>query len=316
MRSLLLLIPFMPRLQGLQPQPQPLRLHATTPSARFHHHRSLRSSSSSTNADLPEPFPDLVVFDLDMCAWSPEMYLLDEVPAAGKSEIRGRLYPDDEDPTFAAMEGVVGAKSGYETIRLFPQTRRVLRDYWNDEYPPNLRLAAASSADTPLAVRIGRGAMTLLEVLPGVTVEDCFRKGWEASSSSSSSSSEQEGGGGAGAGGGGGGAAWGEENLQVGRTLPLSSDKSKTHFPILKEKCGVPFHRMLFFDDSVWSDHCRIVSSKCKERVVVGGGVDVGEWGVVAQKTPNGLTASEWAAGLNKYAQQAAAIAEKAAEAQ
>ena len=35
-----------------------------------------------------------------------------------------------------------------------------------------MRLAAASSADTPFAVQIGRAAMRILEVVPGVTVEE------------------------------------------------------------------------------------------------------------------------------------------------
>jgi len=35
-----------------------------------------------------------------------------------------------------------------------------------------MRLAAASSANTPLAVKIGRAAMQILEVVPGVTVEE------------------------------------------------------------------------------------------------------------------------------------------------
>jgi hypothetical protein len=38
-----------------------------------------------------------------------------------------------------------------------------------------MRLAAASSANTPLAVKIGRAAMQILEVVPGVTVEEVMR---------------------------------------------------------------------------------------------------------------------------------------------
>lgn len=79
---------------------------------------------------------------------------------------------------------------------------------------------------------------------------------------------------------------------------------------------------MLFFDDSVWSDHCRIVSTRCltdpDSATVLQGGQEVavkGTWGVVSQKTPNGLTLSEWEAGLKKYAQQAEAMAEAAAAA-
>jgi magnesium-dependent phosphatase 1 len=65
--------------------------------------------------------------------------------------------------------------------------------------------AAASSADTPLAVSIGRKAMTMLEVAPGVTVRQVFALGWPEGF---------------------------EGNMQIGRTSPLSSDKAHTHFPI------------------------------------------------------------------------------------
>ena len=35
-------------------------------------------------------FPSLVVFDLDECVWSPEMYTLTKVPTA-KDAVRGQL---------------------------------------------------------------------------------------------------------------------------------------------------------------------------------------------------------------------------------
>ena len=118
---------------------------------------------------------------------------------------------------------------------------------------------AASSADTPRAVEIGKAAMRLLEVLPGVTMNDVLMRGWTD-----------------------------EGHLQIGRTAPLSSDKSRTHFPILRDTTGVPYDEMLFFDDSVWSDHCRMVERACP--------------GVVTQRTPHGMTAEEWAGGLDKFA--------------
>ena len=61
-------------------------------------------------------------------------------------------------------------------------------------------------ADTPLAVSIGRKAMSMLEVDAGVTVRQVFAKGWPEGF---------------------------EGNLQIGRSPPLSSDKAVTHFPIL-----------------------------------------------------------------------------------
>ena len=47
-------------------------------------------------------------------------------------------------------------------------------------------------------------------------------------------------------------------NMQIGRSPPLSSDKT-THFRLLQENTGVPYDRMLFFDDCGWSDNCAVV---------------------------------------------------------
>lgn len=45
-------------------------------------------------------------------------------------------------------------------------------------------------------------------------------------------------------------AGWADDrSLQVGRTPPLSPQKWETHFPRLRDCTGVPYDRMLFFDD-------------------------------------------------------------------
>ena len=83
--------------------------------------------------------------------------------------------------------------------------------------------------------------MKILEVLPGKTVYDVLIDGFEDG-------------------------PWqeprerGPANLQIGRQTPLSSDKSRTHFPALQAAYGTPYDEMLFFDDSVWSD----VSEGCR----------------------------------------------------
>ena len=84
--------------------------------------------------------PELVVFDLDMCLWHPEMYTLTEIPS---ESIIGDLGDGDK--------GVIGVMSGREVIQLFPTPLKVLRKFYKNEYP-GMRIAAASSADTPLAV--------------------------------------------------------------------------------------------------------------------------------------------------------------------
>jgi magnesium-dependent phosphatase 1 len=198
--------------------------------------------------------PELVVFDLDQCLWSPEMYTLDEIPT---KTLKGRLGERGE--------GVVGVYSGYETIRLFPGALEALQEIWLGTYP-GMRIAAASSADTPRAVQIGRAAMGLLEVLPGVTVRQVFGRGWEGMGTGF------------------------EGNMQIGRTPPLSSDKAATHFPLLRAATGVAYPGMLFFDDCGWGDHCGKVEKGCE--------------GVVAVRTPRGLGSQEWQRGLQTYAQR------------
>ena len=195
--------------------------------------------------------PELAVFDLDDCLCSPEMYTLQEVPTVDDG-IRGMLGEFGE--------GIVAVKSGRYKVQLFPDALFILQKIYMGEYP-KIRIAAASSADTPLAVRIGRASMSILEIVPGVSMRDVFDQGWPASF---------------------------EAHLQIGRTAPLTSNKSKTHFPILRKETGIPYHRMIFFDDCNWSDHVSMVMSACT--------------GVVAQRTPRGLQVSEWEQALAMYA--------------
>ena len=56
--------------------------------------------------------PKLVVFDLDDCLWSPEMYTLSDVPTS-TSAVKSKLGDLEE-------EGVIAVKSGRSLIRLYP----------------------------------------------------------------------------------------------------------------------------------------------------------------------------------------------------
>ena len=196
-------------------------------------------------------YPKLVVFDLDECVYHPEMYSLHVVPTKNDC-VRGDLG--------GGYEGVIGVKSGSETIRLFPGALKVMQRILAGDYP-GMRIAAASSADTPLAVRIGRAALELLEVAPGVTVRSVFALGFPQDY---------------------------DGNMQIGRSPPLSSKKEQTHFPILRRETGVEYADMLFFDDCNWGDNVGNVNRAL---------------GVVGQRTPHGLTESDWSDGLHLYAQ-------------
>lgn len=168
--------------------------------------------------------PQLVVFDLDMCLWHPEMYTLSELPVKPVMDKLG-LHG----------EGVAAVYSGRRKVQLFPGALRVLQDIYLDCYPC-VRIAAASSADTPRAVQIARACMDTLEVLPGVTMRQVFAKGWQPGF---------------------------EGNIQIGRSPPLSADKGATHFPRIQRETGIPYNQMLFFDDCNWDDNCREVARKC-----------------------------------------------------
>ena len=118
---------------------------------------------------------------------------------------------------------VVGVMSGRNRISLHDGSLLALQKHHDDEYP-GMRVAFASSADTPFAERVGRAALRLLEVVPGTTVWDLVvERDWK-----------------------------GRDVNQIGRQPPLSSNKARSHFPALKTVTGIRYDRMLFFDDCNW----------------------------------------------------------------
>eukprot|EP00546_Thalassionema_frauenfeldii_P015837 CAMPEP_0178916946 /NCGR_PEP_ID=MMETSP0786-20121207/12954_1 /TAXON_ID=186022 /ORGANISM="Thalassionema frauenfeldii, Strain CCMP 1798" /LENGTH=210 /DNA_ID=CAMNT_0020590403 /DNA_START=126 /DNA_END=758 /DNA_ORIENTATION=+ len=204
-------------------------------------------------------FPDLLVYDMDACLWDQEMYEMPKIPSKGDvviGDLNGR------------GEGVVGVMSGGHQISLHKGSIIGLQEHADNKYP-GMKVAFASSADTPLAEKIGRATLKLLEVLPGLTVWDLVvNRDWN-----------------------------GEDVNQIGRQPPLSSNKARSHFPRLKEATGIRYDRMLFFDDCNWGDHCSMVASGCREK-------DSGV-GPATVRTPNGLGEKEWRLGLEKYAEHA-----------
>mmetsp|Transcript_14566 Transcript_14566/g.29154 ORF Transcript_14566/g.29154 Transcript_14566/m.29154 type:complete len:256 (+) Transcript_14566:17-784(+) len=213
--------------------------------------RRVPSVAMSLSPPSENVYPALAVFDMDACLWDKEMY---EMPSIPTETIEGNLNGHGE--------GVTGVKSGPHVIRLHTGSLVALQEHHEGAYP-GMRCVMASSADTPKAERIGRAALRLLEVVPGVTVWDVLMKDWA-----------------------------GKDVNQIGRQPPLSSNKSKTHFPRIRELTGVKYDGMLFFDDCNWGDHCGMVSNGCKE--------NNGE-GVVSVRTPNGLREADWRKGLELY---------------
>ena len=204
--------------------------------------------------------PELCVFDLDACFWDQEMY---EMPALPSTTVTGDLN--------GRGDGVIGVMSGGHQISMNKGSLQALQDHYDDKFV-GMKVAFASSADTPFAEKIGRATLKLLEVVPGTTVWDLVvGRDWE-----------------------------GVDVNQIGRQPPLSSNKAQTHFPRLKEATGIRYDRMLFFDDCNWGDHCGMVAAGCRETDTRVGPVTV--------RTPYGLGVKEWEAGLAAYAKHASAL--------
>jgi hypothetical protein len=167
-------------------------------------------SNSNNNNEVDGPLPELVVFDLDACFWDQEMYTLSRIPTES-DVVMGDLN--------GRGVGVASVISGRSRISLHDGSLLALQNHHDGMYP-NTRVCFASSADTELAENIGRATLKLLEVIPGVTVWDLVvNRDWD-----------------------------GVDVNQIGRRPPLSSNKSATHFPILRELTRVRYDRMLFFD--------------------------------------------------------------------
>jgi magnesium-dependent phosphatase 1 len=121
---------------------------------------SPQSSAIHTATDL---LPTMIVFDLDDCLWSPEMYTLHAQPSIPEFGDLG----DGE-------TGVVGLKvpPAGPTVRLFPGARQVLRELATDPKYANVIIASASSSEEP---SFSYACLRGIEVLPGLTMDKMFR---------------------------------------------------------------------------------------------------------------------------------------------
>ena len=237
---------------------------------RRHIFRNYTKMSSKQYQKLPK----LVVFDVDECLLSPDSYLIQTAPNPDliiKADLNGKgvgisgaiLPPNNSagpDKNTRPWDTPFSDKD--EIYKLFPGALQALQLHHSNNYP-NTRFSLASSSVNNFTVSCIHSVLQILEVVPGVTILDVLNKNWSKDVIENKS------------------------HLQIGRSGKLSSDKSATHFPILKEVSGVEYDEMLFFDDCTWEDHCEIVPRYCP--------------GVVTQRTPKGLQVGEWEAALEKF---------------
>lgn len=180
-------------------------------------HASSSSFSSLPDASKDPYLPTMIVFDLDDCLWSPEMYTLRDTPSI---PIQGELNPDrhyhrrhhlqgqDEEKEEVGVVGMGVPPHGRPIVQLFEDARRVLRLLIHDPTFQHVKIAAASSSEEPT---FSYSCLRGIEIIPGVKMMDIFHY------------------------------------HEIGRTGHLSSRKT-THFRALHEKSGIPFQEMLFFD--------------------------------------------------------------------
>ena len=92
------------------------------------HELRLRAMASAVRRALPA----LIVFDLDACLWTPEMFELDSAPTS-----------------YSASKG--GVQAGSDTVRLFPGAASVLRRILTNEGGAftGVKVAVASSTTEP-----------------------------------------------------------------------------------------------------------------------------------------------------------------------
>ena len=201
-----------------------------------------------------ESYPELCVFDLDGCFWDFDTYVLNAIPTETiLGDLNGRGV------------GVIGVVSTGQELRLHSGSLYALQQHYDGLYG-DMRIAFASSAVTTFAEKVGRAALKLLEVVPGVTVWDLVvGRDWK-----------------------------GRDINQIGRHPPLTRCKARSHFPFLKRATGIRYDNMLFYDDCLWEDNCGNVESRCLEPDT--------KHGPTVVRTPTGLGIEEWNQGLRKYA--------------
>jgi magnesium-dependent phosphatase 1 len=95
-------------------------------------------------------YPNLCVFDLDACFWDQEMYEMSALPSETiMGDLNGR------------GQGVVAVMSGHHPIRLHQGSLLALQNHADGMYG-DMKVAFASSADTPFAEKVGRASLKML----------------------------------------------------------------------------------------------------------------------------------------------------------
>jgi len=247
-----------------------------------------KSTVSKTEAEgnKNESLPSMIVFDLDDCLWTPEMHELYDMPSI---PVQGNLNPDHD-----------GTSNKNKQERPNRAGKRKLHSNSSNcsSGPKSSESVAVSIHVTAAPDEIGTVGMRVPGTSQTVFLFDGARRALReiatdakynnviiaaASSSLEPTYSHQC-----------------LNNIEIvqgvtmrdlfqydeiGRVGHLTSSKT-THFQSLHRKSHVPYEEMLFFDDCNWGDHVQDVQDA---------------FGVIGQRTPNGLQIEEFYTGLEKF---------------
>jgi magnesium-dependent phosphatase 1 len=130
------------------------------------HNYSGNSAGTTSKRDLM--LPTMIVFDLDDCLWSPEMYTLSDVPSIPEE---GDLTPNGVSDL--NLRGCVGMKVPRgPTVKLYSGARRVLYELATNPMYKGIILASASSSEEPT---FSFSCLRGIEILPELTIERMFQ---------------------------------------------------------------------------------------------------------------------------------------------
>ena len=216
--------------------------------------------------------PTMIVFDLDDCLWTPEMHELYEMPSI---PIQGNLNPDQD-------SHAITSSSRNQTRRTAKRKTKSSDTQSHSQDPAEIGTVGMRVPGTSQTVYLYDGARRALRE---IATDDKYNDVLIAAASSSLEPT------------------YSHQCLnnieiipnvtmrdlfdfdEIGRTGHLTARKT-THFQSLHRRSHVPYEEMLFFDDCNWGDHVK----------------DVGDsFGVVGERTPNGLQIEEFHAGLDKF---------------
>lgn len=142
--------------------------YSYTISTRLSSETQYNFSSRTNEKDHNKMLPTMIVFDLDDCLWSPEMYTLRDVPSIPEiGDLTPQGLPD------LNARGCVGMKVPHgPTVKLFSGARRALYELATNPEYKGIIIASASSSEEPT---FSYSCLNGIEILPGLTMDKMFK---------------------------------------------------------------------------------------------------------------------------------------------